>query len=179
MTCTIPENWLTAYHDNELDAARRRQLEAHLAECAGCRDKLARLQTLSAVLAIDEPDAARLASAPAFWAALQPRLPARPAAAVGLAGWLPGIALVILNGMVQIIGGLCLFALMLARHAELAQVSNIIIGLFAGWSSRLLPDPWNIVGTFLYFTYLSLCLAVLYLAWLGYTWRYRCLWGNC
>lgn len=173
MTCVIPENWLTAYHDDELDAVRRQQAEAHLAECAACRCKLAQLRALGAALAVDRLDPADIAATPAAWAALQAQLPSRSTAAVGLAGWLPGIGLLALNGTVQVIGGLCLLALMLFPQAELMQVSGIIIAPLANRASWLLPEPLNTVGTFLDFTYLSLCLAILYLAWLGYTWRYR------
>ena len=37
----IPAEWLTAYHDGELDARRRQQVEAHLPECPECRLELA------------------------------------------------------------------------------------------------------------------------------------------
>ena len=42
---------LSAYLDGELDPARRRQVEEHLATCAICAEELARLQAGDAVLA--------------------------------------------------------------------------------------------------------------------------------
>jgi len=44
------------YHDRELDAARRKQVEAHLAECARCRAKLAELEAIDSLLADGEAE---------------------------------------------------------------------------------------------------------------------------
>jgi len=51
------ENWLMLYHDGELDAERRRRLEAHLPACARCRAQLERLRGLSHLLAQAEAPA--------------------------------------------------------------------------------------------------------------------------
>lgn len=51
-------DWLSEYLDDELDAARRDALEAHLAECDACRGALADLRTIvadAAALAPGEP----------------------------------------------------------------------------------------------------------------------------
>jgi hypothetical protein len=42
--------WLGAYHDGELNSARLRQVEGHLAECAECQAELDGMQGLSALL---------------------------------------------------------------------------------------------------------------------------------
>lgn len=42
--------WLGAYHDGELNSARLRQVEGHLAECAECQAELEGMQGLSALL---------------------------------------------------------------------------------------------------------------------------------
>jgi anti-sigma factor RsiW len=48
--------WLSAYTDGELAADETRQLEAHIATCAACRNELAALRQVRAVLrALPEP----------------------------------------------------------------------------------------------------------------------------
>ena len=42
--------WLGAYHDGELEESRRRQVEAHLQSCEGCRTELNRLRALARLL---------------------------------------------------------------------------------------------------------------------------------
>lgn len=39
MTCREWEIWISAYHDDALDAERRRRVEQHLAACARCREE--------------------------------------------------------------------------------------------------------------------------------------------
>jgi anti-sigma factor RsiW len=43
-------NWIAAYHDGELNAARRSQVETHLLECPACRAELETLHALSTML---------------------------------------------------------------------------------------------------------------------------------
>jgi anti-sigma factor RsiW len=43
-------HFLAEYHDGELSPARRRQVEAHLAECPACRAELEQMRQLSALL---------------------------------------------------------------------------------------------------------------------------------
>lgn len=42
--------WLGAYHDGELDGARLRHIEGHLAECATCQAELDEIRNLSTLL---------------------------------------------------------------------------------------------------------------------------------
>jgi hypothetical protein len=42
-----------------------------------------------------------------------------------------------------------------------------------GWLAWLLPDQWSGLGMATFFVVMSAWLAVLYLVWLGYAWRYR------
>lgn len=71
-------NWLSAYHDGELKGRQRRQVEAHLAECASCRGELDQLRSLSATLAASPPPA-DLMPPEQFVAQVGLRLPRRPA----------------------------------------------------------------------------------------------------
>jgi anti-sigma factor RsiW len=41
---------LGAYHDGELDMARRREVDTHMSECQACREELSRLARLSVML---------------------------------------------------------------------------------------------------------------------------------
>jgi hypothetical protein len=53
--CKYTLSALSAYLDNELDVRKRRQVEAHLAQCANCRAELARLRRLSDLLRDSKP----------------------------------------------------------------------------------------------------------------------------
>jgi hypothetical protein len=50
MNCKDIEQLLQAYHDGELDATQRREVESHLAECPHCQAKLAELSALDGLL---------------------------------------------------------------------------------------------------------------------------------
>ena len=51
------EHLISEYYDGELSARRRRQVEAHLEDCAACRARLSEMERLSDVLAAYElPD---------------------------------------------------------------------------------------------------------------------------
>ncbi len=187
----IPDEWLTAYHDGELDAARRRQVQAHLPGCAACRQALAELGALRLALAADElTPAAALAGAEEFWQRVQPQLAARPAARPLPAPlsprqvvlrWLPGIGLLLLNGVVQVLGlGLTLLLLGAGTLAQapawtagLAQLAAGALGATTlGWLGWLVPADWGGWLLIVFWLLLSIELAVLYLAWLGYELRH-------
>src|SRR5271169_3096655 len=108
LTHPIPVEWLEAYHDGELDAARRDQVTAHLPNCAECRRELESLKALSRALASDALPQASLASPAVFWSGVQSRLPERQTAAAPMSGrrvllrWLPGFGLLLLNGLLQV-----------------------------------------------------------------------------
>jgi len=69
--------WLGAYHDGELRGRRLRQVEAHLAQCATCREDLERLQALAALLQ-ESPAAENLMPPERFVAQVGLQLPRRP-----------------------------------------------------------------------------------------------------
>lgn len=50
MTCDTCRAQLNAYYDNELDAVERIAVEGHLHECLGCRDALADIAAVSALV---------------------------------------------------------------------------------------------------------------------------------
>lgn len=168
--------WLAAYHDGELDEARQQQLEAHLADCAACRGELETLQALSQQLRMDVLPGQALASEAAFWSKLEARLPERAARPTPLR-WLPGIGLLMTSGLIQA-GAVLALAIILAgpvggANALADQLNRLAAGLTLGWSAWLIPTGCTNLGLILLFIQLSVWLAVLYLAWLCYEWRYH------
>jgi len=69
--------WLGAYHDGELRGLRLRQVEAHLAQCATCREDLERLRALATLLQ-ESPAAENLMPPERFVAQVGLQLPRRP-----------------------------------------------------------------------------------------------------
>jgi predicted anti-sigma-YlaC factor YlaD len=69
--------WLNAYHDGELHGRYLRQVEAHLAECAGCRRELEQLAALTALLQ-ESPLASTATPPERFVSEVGLRLPRRP-----------------------------------------------------------------------------------------------------
>ena len=172
--------WLAAYYDGELADARRAELEAHLPTCASCRQELAALQSLSSLLAVDRlPDdvltsqAARLALR-----MLESQLPDRASVTLSPVRWLPGIGLLLANGLVQFVGVASLVVMLIASQLpgagrSVAWLDRVAAGRVIGWLTWLLPGQWSSLGLAMFFVVISAWLAVLYLAWLGYAWRSR------
>jgi anti-sigma factor RsiW len=175
---TIPNEWLAAYHDGELDETRREKVEAHLPTCASCRQELATLKSCSDALAVDRlPDDA-LVSRAEFWCKLESRLPDRVSVEQSPFRWLPGIGLLLINGLVQLGAAvsavvMIIVSLLPSETQPLTWLSRAAASLVMGWLTWLLPDQWSGLGLAAFFVVISACLAVLYLAWLGYIWRYR------
>jgi hypothetical protein len=69
--------WLETYHDGELRGRRLREVEAHLTGCAACREELAQLQALTALLR-SSPAAIGLRPTERFVGQVGLRLPRRP-----------------------------------------------------------------------------------------------------
>ena len=182
----IPAEWLSAYYDGELDAARRQQVEAHLPTCADCQRELAAMESLSQALSADEPAAGAITGSAAFWHNLRPqlvdRLPARQTAE-GTGGlnilvrWLPGVGLLLVNGAVQVgaVAGAVLVlisAQLPAAPAWAARMEHLAASSTLGWLSWVVPADLGGLGLFALWIIISAGLAVLYLAWLGYELRY-------
>jgi len=174
----IPNEWLVAYHDGELDDTRRAQLEAHLSTCALCQRELTALQSLRGVLDVDRLPGGALASQAAFWRKLEPRLPDRAPVTLSPVRWLPGISLLLASGLVQF-GAAASIVVMLAASRlswaadPLAWLDRTVASFVIGWPTWFLPDQWMGVGLAACVVVVNAWLAVLYLVWLGYAWRYR------
>ena len=174
----IPAGWLVMYHDGEFDTARREQFEAHLATCAACRRELAAQRSLSGMLAADRLADDAPGSRSAFWHELEPRLPERAPVVSSPLKWLPGIALLIANGLLQFLAALGSVVMLLdGRFPGAAQtvsrLNAVLVGWLVGWPADLLPTKWSSWGVTVLVAVAGAWLTVLYLAWLGYVWRYR------
>ena len=175
----IPHEWLAAFHDGELDSARCAQLLTHLPGCALCRQELAALQSLSDVLAVDRlPDSALTGQA-ARWRKLEPQLPDRGASmTLSPVGWLPGISLLLVGGLVQFVAVAVAVVTLIDGRApwaadSIAWLGRVSASALVGWLAWLLPERWVGLGLAGGLVILSAWLAALYLAWLCYASRYR------
>jgi anti-sigma factor RsiW len=183
LTHPIPVEWLEAYHDGELDAARRDRVAAHLPGCAECRRELEALQALSRALASDDLPQASLASPAVFWRGVQSRLPDRQAAGAPVSGrrvllrWLPGFGLLLLNGLLQVaVVAVAILTLIPSRLWAIPGWTGWWLPLVSsstlGWLAWLVPGNWSALVVIFWSLTLSGTLAVLYLAWLGFELRY-------
>ena len=177
--------WLSAYHDGELDAGRRRQVEAHLAGCTECRAALADLESLSQVLSADEVPADVATDEAAFWQRLEPRLIDRPRDALrpearprtAWLRWLPGLGLLLTSATVQLAGAALTVAFLALAPVQpatgwAASLNHLAASAVMGWPAWIVPAEWTGWGMFALFSLVSAAIGVLYLAWLGYEWRY-------
>lgn len=172
-----PGKWAAAYYDGELDEAGRQEFELHLAGCPGCQRELEALQALGSVLAGTPSIEGDLAPWAAFWSELEPRLPER-VPEPSLSDWLAGLSLLLLNNLLQVGAAASLLMLLLAGQASwldqaVTRLSRMASKLVFGWLAWLLPAEWSGLGLIVFFMYLSVFLAVLYLAWLGAIGRSR------
>ena len=132
------KQFLDEYYDGELSPARRRQVEAHLNECAECRAELEEKRQLSALLEeVPLPDA--FSSPQLFQAQVALRLERRqaersryPGAAWHVVPVLLLVGVVVLQGLFGLVGGF-------AGLVRLAERLGIDVGV-----SWLL---WDAVGT--------------------------------
>jgi anti-sigma factor RsiW len=181
----LVNEWLPAYYDGEVDDERRKLVDAHLAGCGECREALVDLERLSRALAEDEVSADALTGEGAFWQSLKPRLVDRtPSAPLSETArqttwrrWLPGLALLLASATVQAIGAATTVALLVLTPAQVAtgwaaSINHFAASAVMGWAGWIVPTQWTGWGMFALFFLVSSALGVLYLAWLGYEWRY-------
>lgn len=180
----IPAEWLSAYYDGELDATRTALVEEHLPGCEACQHTLAELKLLSGLLAEDTLADDAISAPHTFWQAVEPQLPEQEVNVFEgdlskiIMRWLPGLGLLLMNGLVQVAGVAVTVWLVLApnlpvRPNWMGALDNLAVGSILGLPAWLLPMDWiNVLGGFALFVTVSAGLAVLYLAWLGYELRY-------
>jgi hypothetical protein len=183
--------WLGAYHDGELEEARRRQVEAHLQSCEGCRAELNRLQALAHLLQAS-PLPGKLTPPERFVSQvrlqLQPR-PAQPAwrSALGMGWRLAPLGLLGAWGFVQavfIVSAAVLFVLSAGPEGNLAMqwlpsipdlgatpfLTLPIPELGIGTILQFLGDDWLSGWSFALETGLLVVIGLLYWSWLASWW---------
>jgi anti-sigma factor RsiW len=182
----ISNEWLSAYFDGELETARREQVQAHVLTCTQCQRELDALKNLRQTLAAGRLADQALTAPIAFWNEVEARLPERMLAAPSVvnvnpkelvARWLPGIALLLLNGLGQLglaagMGLLFIISWLPTSSPLLAYARGWADALTLGWLDWVLPSQWSGLGVFFMFIVTNASLAVTYLAWLGYELRY-------
>ena len=172
----IPVEWLAQYRDGELGAARRQQVEEHLLSCAACQRELDTLRALSEMLVVDRLPQDVLTDQPAFWGQVRSQLPARSAASMSPVKWLPGIGLLVANGLVQFLAAASVVVLLVqlpGLAGPLTWLDRALAGWLFGGLAWLLPLSLSSWGLVLVLVGLSAWLAVLYLVWLAYVWQHR------
>jgi len=172
----IPVEWLAQYHDGELGAARRQQVEEHLLSCAACQRELAAVKSLGEMLAAERLSEDALTDRSVFWGEVRSQLPQRSAASMSPVKWLPGVALLVANGWVQFLAAASMFVLLVqlpGLAGPLAWLDRALAGWLFGGVAWLLPSSLSSWGLVLFLVGLSAWLAVLYLVWLAYVWQHR------
>ena len=160
--------WLPAYHDGELSAARRRQVEAHLPGCPACSAELEALHDLSALLKTDP--APEHASSERFAAQVQLLLPHRTApvpAAARLPRWVLAAPLLLIVVWAFLQSALWITAAMLST--DWLFPGNALLTNWLGSDGSL-----DILGTL---SVLNLGLlagvVILWMSWLAFWWAWK------
>ena len=160
--------WLPAYHDGELSAGRRQQVEKHLQSCPDCRAELQAIADLSALLITDHSP--RLTSAERFAAQVQLRLPHSlpqeiQADRAALPRWVLGAPLALLAGWAFLQAALLVTALILNG----AQVFGLQSQLWPHWVG--VEGLIEVVGgLFALNLGLLVLTAILWCVWLAFWW---------
>jgi anti-sigma factor RsiW len=159
--------WLPAYHDGELSAGRRQQVERHLETCPACRDELQAIVELSALLKADHSP--RLSSAERFAAQVQLRLPHTTPQEIrsdrSTPRWVLGAPLALLAGWAFLQAALLVTALIL-NAAQFFGLQNQIWPAWIGAES-LIETAGSLFALNLG---LLVLLASLWSVWLAFWW---------
>jgi len=124
--------WLPAYHDGELSAGRRQQVEKHLLTCPDCSAELQAIEDLSALLKAEHSP--RLTSPERFAAQVQLRLPHSSPQEIHPGGkvlprWVLGAPLALLIGWAFLQAALIVTAIIL----NAVQVFGLQNQLWPNW----------------------------------------------
>lgn len=170
MTSHVLE-WLGAYHDGELTAGRRRQVEDHLRDCSTCREELESLNELSSLLKADPPS---LRTSPQRFAAhVQLRLPHQSARSTRrntgqLPRWVLGAPLVLIGIWAFLQSALWVASLVLA--ADWALGPRVMF--FSNW---ITAEGWleSMASLFLLHAGLLIGTAILWTTWMAFWWAWK------
>jgi anti-sigma factor RsiW len=160
--------WLPAYHDGELSAGRRQQVEKHLQDCPSCRAELQLLAGLSTLLQADPPP--EHTSPERFAAQVQLRLPRRhsarsPRSTEQLPRWVLAAPLTIIVVCAFLQASLWVTSFLLATGWIVGSVP------FAGWLA--LDNSLGLPGTLSALNIVLLAgAAILWAAWMAFWWAW-------
>ncbi len=169
-------SWLGAYYDGELQGGRRRQMEAHLAECASCRRALEELEALGSLL-VQAPAAEPFTPPERFVAQvrlqLAPREETHLLRLVYLSQWLVPASLVGVWAFIQVVWLLSGALLVFTDLGERVGTGRSLLELLLSWVPFIDPGPvggvLEMVSTLLWTVLVPLgstvLLALLYWAW--------------
>jgi anti-sigma factor RsiW len=157
--------WLAAYHDGELPADRRHQVQKHIKDCPTCRAELESFVELSSLLKVDELP--HQTPPQRFAAQVNLRLPravsSRTMQKEGqLPRWVMGIPLVLV-----IVWAFLAAAIKVTTFALAAdQFFGPNEAIFSGWiqTGNLLNTSVNLI---LFHAILLICTTVLWSAWMA------------
>ncbi|MFP4344271.1 MAG: anti-sigma factor family protein [Anaerolineales bacterium] len=169
-------SWLDAYYDGELHGGRKRQVEAHLAECAHCRRALEALEALSTLLDL-APSPAPFTPPERFVAQVRLQLAPRKETPlqrlVYLSQWLVPAGLVGVWAFIQVVWLLSGALLAITGLGEQFGTSPSMVEYLLSWVPFIDPGPagrvFEVVSTLLWTVLVPLgstaLLALLYWAW--------------
>jgi anti-sigma factor RsiW len=157
--------WLAAYHDGELPAYRRQQVEKHLEDCAACRAELESFLELSSLLKVDSVP--HQTPPQRFAAQVNLRLPRAVSSRTlqkedQLPRWVMGVPLILIIVWAFLAAALQVTTFVLAADQVLGQREAI----FSNWiqSESLLSTGANLI---LFHAILLICTTVLWSAWMA------------
>lgn len=121
---------LEAFQDAEISLTERRQIEAHLSECAACRQRLQELQGLTRVLQAYSTPPDGWSGDAEFWRNVAPRLlpralPAEPVRAMQPPSFLAPLSVVV-------------------SSLALRGLAASVLVVYALYQWRLLPGSWSV-----------------------------------
>jgi anti-sigma factor RsiW len=141
---------LEAFWDGELSSEERQRTEAHLPECAGCRQRLQELKRLAGALEAYRPPASGWSSDAEFWQSLAPQLrprttPAREGRAAEPSAFLAPVSLLLSSIALRGLAALALAAYALYQwqllpaslSAAMAAAMRLAVGPLAWATGRL------------------------------------------
>ena len=180
----LAREWLGAYLDGELQAERRSWVESHLAGCAGCRDELARMRELSALLRVAPIPEGGL-SPDAFVAGVMERLPRaaeplwkrafsfslRYAPLFLFVAWAFTQAVAwVAFGLVALVGAVPGAQILLGALWSPPALAD---GFLGSWIPALAPGLEQITPLAVFQLLTTALVAILFLAWLAGVWSHQ------
>ncbi len=157
--------WLAAYHDGELPAYRRHQVEKHIQDCLTCRAELESFVELSSLL---KTDPVPLQTPPQRFAAqVQLRLPRAASSRTlqrdgQLPRWVIGIPFVLIIVWAFLAAAIKVTTFVLTAD----QLFGPREAIFSGWvkTESLLNTSANLI---LFHVILLICTSILFAAWMA------------